>query len=125
MEETLKLILEKLNGMESDIKELKLGQGELSQGQKELFQGQEELFKGQKQLFKGQEELFRGQSELFQGQKALEVSQVKLSDKLDAFEKQTMKRFNELDSKIASINDAVADLMEFRTYAESNLKKIK
>lgn len=111
MEETLKLILEKLSGMESDIKELKLGQEGLVQGQKELFQGQEELF--------------RGQEELFQGQKNLELSQIKLSDKLDAFEKQTMKRFNELDSKIASINDAVANLMEFRTDTESKLKKIK
>ena len=118
MEETLKLILEKLSGMESDIKELKLGQEGLVQGQKELFQGQEGLVQGQK-------ELFQGQKELFQGQKNLELSQIKLSDKLDAFEKQTMERFNELDSKIASINDAVADLMEFRTDTESKLKKIK
>ena len=97
MEETLKLILDKLNSMDSDIKDLKQGQNRLEQGQKSLEQGQ----------------------------KNLEQRQLNLEDKLDSFEKQTMRRFNEIDSKISSLSDAVADLMEFRTEAESKLKKIK
>ncbi len=52
MEETLKVILDKLYIMDSDIKELKQGQ-------------------------------------------------IYLTDKLDSFEKQTMKRFNDVDSKVA------------------------
>ncbi|HEY5562804.1 MAG TPA: hypothetical protein VIK72_13795 [Clostridiaceae bacterium] len=83
MENSLKLILDKLNIIDSDLKELK------------------------------------------QGQKGLEQGQINLTDKLDAFEKQTMKRFNEVDSKIDSVSNAVADLMEFRTDTESRLKKIK
>ncbi len=90
MEETLKLILNKLDSMDSDIKELKQGQNRLEQRQTSLEQGQ-----------------------------------LNLADKLDSFEKQTMRRFNEIDSKISSVNDAVADLMEFRTETESKLKKIK
>lgn len=83
MEDTLKLILDKLNSIDVDIKDLK------------------------------------------QGQKGLERGQINLEDKLDAFEKQTMKRFDLVDSKIDSISIAVADLMEFRTDTESRLKKIK
>lgn len=90
MEETLKLILNKLESMDSDIKDLKQGQNRLEQRQTSLEQGQ-----------------------------------LNLADKLDSFEKQTMRRFNEIDSKISSVNDAVADLMEFRTETESKLKKIK
>ena len=111
MEETLKLILDKLNSMDSDIKDLKQGQNRLEQGQKNLEQGQKGLEQGQKSLE--------------QRQTSLEQGQLNLADKLDSFEKQTMKRFNEIDSKISSLSDAVADLMEFRTEAESKLKKIK
>lgn len=90
MEDTLKLILDKLNNIDSDIKDLK-----------------------------------QGQLALEQGQKSFERRQINLEDKLDAFEKQTMKRFGEIDSKIDSVSNAVADLMEFRTDTESRLKKIK
>jgi len=70
-------------------------------------------------------ELKQSQMELKQSQMELERGQINLTDKMDAFEKQTMKRFNEVDSKIDSVSNAVADLMEFRTDTESRLKKIK
>ncbi len=97
MEDTLKLILDKLNSMDSDIKDIKQGQIKLEQGQ----------------------------TRLEQRQSVLEQGQIRLADRLDSFEKQTMKRFNEIDNKLESISNAVADLMEFRTDAESKLKKIK
>ena len=139
MEETLKLILDKLNSMDSDIKDLKQGQNRLEQGQKNLEQGQKSLEQRQISLEQGQKNLEQGQKGLEQGQKSLEQrqtsleqrqtsleqGQLNLADKLDSFEKQTMKRFNEIDNKISSVSDAVADLMEFRTETESKLKKIK
>lgn len=76
MDETVNLILDKLNSMDSDIKELKHGQKNIT-------------------------------------------------DKLDSFEKQTMKRFNAVDSKISSVSDVVANLFEFRTDTVSKLKKNK
>jgi len=50
MEDSLKLILDKLNNIDSDIKELKQGQMGLEQGQMELKQGQMGLEQGQMEL---------------------------------------------------------------------------
>lgn len=63
--------------------------------------------------------------DLKQGQKDLQQGQKNLEDRLDTFEKKTIHSFNEVDNKIDGIYSAVADLMEFRTEAESRLKKIK
>ncbi len=94
----LDLIIEKLNSMDSDIKELKSSMGS---DIKEL------------------------KSSMGSDIKELKQGQINLTARLDSFEKQTMKRFNEVDSKISSVSDAVAELMEFRTDTESKLKKIK
>lgn len=63
--------------------------------------------------------------DLKQGQKDLQQGQKNLEDRLDTFEKKTIRSFSEVDNKIDGIYSAVADLMEFRTEAESRLKKIK
>ncbi|MCM8710494.1 hypothetical protein M2651_05575 [Clostridium sp. SYSU_GA19001] len=57
MEQILKQILEKLNSMETDIKELKAGQAKLEKGQAKLEAGQAKLEAGQAKLEKGQQEI--------------------------------------------------------------------
>jgi len=60
-----------------------------------------------------------------QGQLNLEKGQFNLTEKVNAFESQVNNRFDKVDTKLDSVYDAVADLIEFRTEAEQKLKMIK
>ena len=97
MEETLKLILEKLELLDN-------GQKSLGQGQKSLEQRQTSLEQGQKSLEQRQTSLEQGFKLLEQRQANFEQGLSKLSHKVDAIMEQT------------------AGLLEFKTEVIKQLK---
>ena len=121
-----------LNHIFTELKKLNQGQTEirrdiagLQEGQKNLEQRQINLEQRQINLEQRQIKLEQRQINLEESQKKLEQGQFNLNEKLEAFQNQTMSRFNQVDKKLDSVYDAVADLMEFRTEVESRLKIIE
>jgi chromosome segregation ATPase len=111
MEETLKLILEKVSKIDAIEQELQ----ELKQGQKNM----DERLTG---LEQGQKELKQGQSKL---DAKIDGVNANVSDKIHAVDKKMNTRFDKLEKKVDGIQETVGDLVEFRIGAEGKLEKMK
>jgi hypothetical protein len=102
MEETLKLIIDKLDRLEE-------GQKSLFEGQKNLEEGQKSLFEGQKNLELRQGSLEESQKSLIEGQKGLELRQINLEEEQKEMRKELgfyygsmMKKLDEVKTELKS-----------------------
>ena len=106
-EEFQRLVLEKLDKLETRMDNLETGQSKLEVGQNKLETRMDNLETGQNKLETRMDNLETGQTKLEIGQKNLELGQKEIMEKLDAVIEQT------------------ADLTEFRHEVRDELADIK
>ncbi len=93
MEEVLKQILNKLDTMGKDIKDLKTNITRLEERQTKLEEGQRKLEEGQRKLEEGQTKLEEGQTKL----------EKKINDNLELVIEEQHRIYNSLDGKLDKV----------------------